>query len=297
MADFDLASYPPPQAIEELSVETIIDGHISRFLTEWDALRAERPELSLPDFNTTALESEETRVLFEATAYRELLLRVRVNEAVRANLLAFATGADLDHLAAFYDVVRMTDGETVETDARLRLRVILEIRGRSTGGTAPRYQAVAMRASLRVANAAVYREGRDPTVHVAVYATDNAGVADGSLLATVTAALNDPAVRMVNDTISVRAAVFTVVDIAADVWLLPETPDSALVALESSLRASWAAETGLGFDLVHAWIGARLMRPGIQRVAVTAPAADVIAPPYQAISLGTVALTNKGRDF
>jgi phage-related baseplate assembly protein len=297
MAEFDFTTYPPPQAIEEIDADLIVSGHIAAFIREWDVMRAERPELNLPPFNAEQLESEETRVLFEATSYRELLMRVRVNESVRANLLAFATGADLDHLAAFYGVVRMVSGTTRESDARLRLRVILEIQGRSTGGTAPRYRARAMASSLRVDNVEVYREGRNPTVHVAVFSTDNDGLADASLLSTVRAAVEAPDVRMVNDTLAVRAAVFEVVNIAADVWLLPSTPDTAIEALATGLRQAWADESGLGFDLNRAWIIARLMRGGVQKAEVAQPGSDVVALPYRAISLGTITLTNRGRGY
>lgn len=293
MADFDLASYPKPEAIEEVSVELIIEGHKARFQEEWEALRAERPELNLPAFNTAGLASEETSILFEATSYRELLLRIRVNEAVRANLLAFATGADLDHLAAFYGVVRMVG----EADARLRVRTILEIRGRSTGGTAPRYEAVAMAASIRVRSARAYRTGRDPTVHVAIYAEDNAGLADDALLGTVRQALNAPDVRMVNDIILVASAVFRVVDVAAEVWLLPTASDAVLPIIAAAVKTKWSTTSTLGFDLTTSWLIAALMQSGVQRVRLISPEGDVVADPFRAVSIGTVALANMGRDF
>jgi phage-related baseplate assembly protein len=293
MADFDLASYPKPEAIEEVSAEVIIAGHKARFLEEWEALRAERPDLNLPAFNTAGLESEETSALFGATSYRELLLRIRVNEAVRANLLAFATGADLDHLAAFYGVVRMVG----EADARLRVRTILEIRGRSTGGTAPRYEAVAMASSIRVRSARAYRAGRDPTVHVAIYAEDNAGLADEPLLATVRQALSAPDVRMVNDIILVASAVFQVVNVAAEVWLLPTASDAVLPVIAAAVKTKWSATSSLGFDLTSSWLIAALMQSGIQRVRLVTPESDVAADPFRAVSIGTVTLTNMGRDF
>ena len=285
MADgtfFDLSSFPPPQAIEALDFEALL----ARFKADMSA--------RMPDIAPTlALESEPITKLGEAHSYVETLVRARVNDAVRANLLAFAKGSDLDHLAVFYDVFRMTG----ESDERLQLRVILNIQGRSTGGTAPRYRAKALEASLRVANAMVYRRGTDPTIHVAVYAADSGGAADAALLAQVEAALNADNVRMVNDTIEVRSAVFEVVNVAARVWLLPGAPDTLIDVLPQTLRDKWAAETGLGFDLTHAWLTARLMVPGVQRVEVTAPAADVIAPPERAISIGAITLTHMGRDY
>lgn len=282
MADFDLSSYPPPQAVEELDFETL-------FAVFKADMVSRMPEIA----PLMELESEPATKLGQVHSYVEMLVRARINDAIRANLLAYAAGADLDHLAAFYDVVRLPG----ETDEALRRRVILAIQGRSTGGTAPRYRSVALGASVRVADAVVYRVGTDPTVHVAVYATDNNGVADAELLAMVEAALNDPAVRMVNDTIVVRSAVFEVVDVEANVWLLPEASNALLDVLPDTLRAAWAAETGLGFNLTRAWLTARLMVSGVQRVEIVAPAADVIALPEHAISIGAIKLNNMGRDY
>ncbi|OCC05115.1 hypothetical protein BA190_09370 [Labrys sp. WJW] len=285
MADstvFDLSGYPPPTAIEEVDSEVIIARMRDRLL-----------ELFPDAAGVIDLEDEPLRILIETFAGRETLVRERINYVVWANLLAGAQKSDLDHLAAFYGVVRLPG----ELDDAFKRRVILAIQGRSTGGTAPRYRSVALGASVRVADAVVYRDGDDPTVYIAVYAADNNGVADEPLLALVRAAVNDPAVRMVNDTIVVRSAVFSVVDIEADIWLLPETPDSVIQTLSDGLRAAWTSETGLGFDLVRAWISARLMKAGVQKVAVISPAADVVASPEQAISIRNIVLNNRGRAY
>lgn len=276
----DLASLPRPQAIEEIDYERILAERKTDLVSRHPAAA-----------NVIDLESEPLVKGLEENSYRETLVRARVNDAFRSSLLAFAGGSDLDHLAAWYDVQRLAD----EPDDRLRLRVQLAIHGRSTGGTETRYRSVAMSASLRVKDAQIYRIGKSPVVHVAVYAADLNGLADEELLAEVEAALTAPDVRMINDTIEVRAAVFRAVAVTANVWLLPETPDSVMGTLPQLLRGSWAAETGLGFDLTRSWLCARLMRPGIQRVEVVSPAADEIAAPYEAISLGAINLTLAGR--
>lgn len=281
-SEFDLSNFPPPEIIEELDFEQLF----ARFKAN---MVGRMPEIApLLEF-----EFEPATKLGQVHSYVELLVRQRVNDAIRANLLAYATGSDLDHLAVFYGVVRLPG----ESDERLKARVILAIQGRSTGGTIPRYKGVALGASIRVADAVVYRNGTDPTVHVAVYSTDNNGVPDSNLLNQVTAALNAPAVRMVNDTIEVAAAVLEVVDVEANVWLLPETPDTLLDVLPDTVMDRWAEERGLGFDMTHSWLISRLMVPGIQRVEIVAPASDVIAPPERAISIGSVTLNNMGRDY
>lgn len=278
----DISVLPKPEVIETVDYEAIVklmrDDLVARF-----------PAI----VGVVDLESEPARKLLEVFGYREIVLRARINDAARANLLAFAMGSDLDHLAAFYDVVRMAG----ETDARLRQRVVLAIRGRSTGGTAPRYRYVALSSDIRVADAVVWREGTSPLVRCAIYATDNNGVPDAALLQTVREHLTAPDVRMVNDTILVTAAVQKVQNITARIKLLPTTSDSIVTDIENVLRADWLAERGLGFDLTRSWIVSKLMLTGVYSAEVVTPAADVIAQPSEAIAIGSVAITVLGRDF
>ena len=86
---------------------------------------------------TLELESEPVTKLLQENAYRELLLRQRINEAAQAVMVAYAMGGDLDQLAANYNVKRLTvtpaDDDAVppvaavmESDEALRLRVCLQ---------------------------------------------------------------------------------------------------------------------------------------------------------------------------
>jgi len=272
-----LAALPAPTVIEEVSFETI--------------LASMKADLSarLPDIAPVlALESSAAVKVMEACAYRETLLRARINDAARANLLAFATGADLDHVGANSSpaVSRMAG----EADDRFRLRILLATQARNVGSP-EFYRLVALNTDLTVKDAIAYRDGRDPTVNVAVLSTATDGVAGAGLLAEVTAAFADPANRLVNGVVNVVSAVASVVNIAADLTVTPNTPASITATAESALRAAWAAEGGLGRDLTRDWIKARLMVPGIYYVALSGPAADQVVPPHAAISIGTVTLT------
>ncbi|MGV5943123.1 baseplate assembly protein, partial [Escherichia coli] len=57
---------------------------------------------------TLELESEPVTKLLQENAYRELLLRQRINEAAQAVMVAYAMGGDLDQIAANYNVKRLT---------------------------------------------------------------------------------------------------------------------------------------------------------------------------------------------
>lgn len=290
---FDLSLLPAPGVIEELRYESILSRQRSKFMEVWEAVRAANPSAVLPAYDVELLETDPAMIGNEAESYRETVLRARINDAAKANLLAFATGTDLDHLAAFYDVFRMAG----EDDDRLVTRVILAIQGRSPGGTEERYRFIAMSADIGVSDAFVYTVGRSPLINVAIYSTATDGVASPSLLAKVNVALQAPGARMVNDTIVVASAVRKVVDIAADYWLLPNASADLPAAAEDNLRASWLAIRNLGRDLTTTWWTSKLMIAGMQNIVPIAPVTDVIANPDEAISIGTVTLHNRGRAY
>ena len=91
----DLSKLPAPQLIEELDYEAILNE-----------MRKKLREL-LPEWTGYELESDPANKVLEVAAYREMLLRQRVNEAARGVLITFAQGSDLDHLAAFYPEKRL----------------------------------------------------------------------------------------------------------------------------------------------------------------------------------------------
>lgn len=277
----DLAALPRPDIIESLDYEAVLAALVADF------------DARAPGYDALVLESEPVRILFEVAAYRELLLRARINDAARANLLAFALGGDLEQLAAFYGVSRLVD----ETDEALRERTVLAIQGRSTAATASWYRFRARSADARVKDVAAYREEFDPTVHIAVLATDGGGTPDAALLAAVEAALDNERVRAVNDTLVIEAATLDPVTVAANIWLQPETPQSVFDGLSAALLVAWEARQALGLDLTRSWITSVLQASGVHKVEVTAPVADVVAPFNRSVQIDSVVLTLMGRDY
>ena len=94
----DLSLLPAPNVIEPLDYETLLADRKARLLAL--APTAQQAELAA----VLALESEPLTQFLQETAYRELLLRARINDAARACMLPWATGADLDNLGALYGV-------------------------------------------------------------------------------------------------------------------------------------------------------------------------------------------------
>lgn len=134
----NLSSLPDPEIIETISYQSIFDSLRSDFQTRYS------------DFSAL-VESDPVIKLLEVAAYREVILRARVNDAFKATLLAFAAAGDLDNLAAFYGLTRLAD----ETDAELRDRTINRIQGSSTAGGAAWYRYQALTANNGVRDARV----------------------------------------------------------------------------------------------------------------------------------------------
>lgn len=134
----NLDSLAAPEIIEDISFQDI-----------FNELRADF-EQRFPDFSAL-VHSDPAIKLLEVAAYREVILRARVNDAFKATLLAFAAAGDLDNLAAFYGLTRISQ----ETDEELRDRTVNRIQGSSTAGGAAWYRYQALTANTGVRDARV----------------------------------------------------------------------------------------------------------------------------------------------
>ncbi|QKC90001.1 baseplate J protein [Mesorhizobium sp. NZP2234] len=277
-AQYTLEGLPVPAIIATLSYEEIRLATINK-LVDID-----------PSYSAL-LESDPAIKVIEASSYQDIVLRARVNDAARANLLFFAAGSDLDHLAAFYDVLRLVG----ETDSALRSRTVLAIQGRSTGGTEERYKFIARTADVRVKDVAVYQVDGGPKLRVALLSLVNGGVPDAPMLAAVLAAVTATDVRAINDVIEVVPATQAPQNIVLNVWLLPNAPLAIIDSMETLIRSAWFDESGIGFDLNPSWLAARVHLPGVSKVEVVTPAAPVVVSDNQAATLGTITANFAGR--
>ena len=96
----DLAGLKRPEIIETQAYEAILAARKA------DAI-ARAPGFGI-DFDVGSLETDRIVILLEGERLsRGAALRARGNDIARARYLYYARGAELDHLGAFYDVVRM----------------------------------------------------------------------------------------------------------------------------------------------------------------------------------------------
>ena len=134
----NLDSLQAPEIVENISFQDI-----------FNELRADFQQ-RFPDFSAL-VESDPAIKLLEVAAYREVILRARINDAFKATLLAFAAAGDLDNLAAFYGLTRIGQ----ESDEELRDRTVNRIQGSSTAGGAAWYRYQALTANTGVRDARV----------------------------------------------------------------------------------------------------------------------------------------------
>lgn len=278
--NIDLSQLPPPDIVEQLDCESIYQSMLADFRALY------------PDFGAL-LESDPAIKMLELAAYRELQLRARINDAARACLLAYAGGADLEHLAAFFDVERLvTDpGDptatppippTYETDASLRYRTQLAPEGFSTAGPEGAYRFHALSASGDVADVAI--DSPEPVhVVVTVLSADGDGTPSAELLTTVEQALNDEDVRPLTDRVSVRGAEIRPYRIEARLIIYPgPTPAPVLDAARGAVERYAQSVRRLGADVTRSGLIAALYQPGVQDVVLVEPDASVVCASHQA---------------
>lgn len=276
--DIDLAALPVPKLIKPLDFEEILSSWKSDFTTRY-------PEAA----KVLDLASEPLVKLMETGAYRELLLRQRVNEAARGVMLAYATGSDLDQLAALTPVSRLqlTKGDpdamppvppTFESDAAFRRRIRMAPKGFSVAGPAAAYRFHGMSVP-GVRDISVTSPG-PCRVNVAVLGTD--GVPSDTLVQQVRSLLEDHNIRPLTDHVSVGAAEPVLYKISATLYFgAGPDPKVALEAAKKALDAYIDRCGMLSVGVALSGIHAALHQPGVQRVVLTSPDADVPAKPHQ----------------
>ena len=301
MATIDLSQLPAPDVVEQLDYETLLEERKTTLISLYPADQQEAIS------RTLTLESEPLVKLLQENAYRELILRQRVNESARAVMVAYATGSDLDQLAANFNVQRLVlqpaDNTTIpptaailEADSDLRLRIPQAFEGLSVAGPTGAYEYHARSADGRIADASAISPS-PAEVTVTILSRDNDGVASDDLLIAVEKALNDEDVRPVADRVTVQAAEIVPYQIDAVLYVLP-TPEIEPVraASEAQLKTYINTQSRLGRDIRLSAIYAALHVEGVQRVELSSPLADIVLDKTQASLCTGYSLTVGGSD-
>jgi phage-related baseplate assembly protein len=277
-SSLDLSLLPAPQVVETIDYEAIRDARIAD-------LRAKFTAAGLA-YNVGGLETDPAVVLEEADAYRELLMRARINDAAKATMLAFAVGADLEHLAALYGVARRLiaaatpDAAAVyESDAELRRRAQIAPEAFSTCGSAGSYVHHALEAAPELVDArpilSLSSSGQ-AGVRVVCLARGGDGVPSAGALAAVRARLNRADVKPMTVPVAIAGAAPVAYSVAATLQIQAGTaPAPIRAAAIASAQAMIARRRGLGVDVLRQAFESALRVAGVERVVLTAPPADI----------------------
>lgn len=284
----DLSTVPAPAVVEVLSFETILAAMVAD-------LQARDPAF------TALVESDPAFKILEVAAYRETLLRARVNAAAKSVMLAYASGPDLDQIAALFGVTRKVIvaanpaanppvAEVLEADSDLRFRVQISLEGISTAGPVGAYVFHALKLAS-VKDVAV--ESPTPgAVRVTVLSQNNNGVPTTTELNAVAAALNAQDVRPLTDNVTVQAATIVTYAITATIFV-PAGPDASVVLAncQAAAQAYAAARFRIGADINLSGIFAALHQPGVDKVVLTSPSANLDLTSTQAGRCTSISLT------
>lgn len=301
MPTIDLSQLPAPVVVEALDYETLLAERKATLVSLYPEDQQEAVA------RTLALESEPVVKLLQENAYRELILRQRVNEAAKANMVAYANDADLDQLGANNGVTRLTltpaDASTLpptaavmESNEDFRVRIAAAFEGLSVAGPTGAYEYHAKSADGRVADASAISPS-PACVTITVLSRENTGEASADLLAVVEAALNDEDVRPVADRITVQSAQIVDYQIEAELYLYPGPEAEPIrAAAETKLAAFVSAQSRLGRDIRKSALYAALHVEGVQRVELLKPVADVVLDKTQAAYCSAHSITVGGSD-
>lgn len=283
----DFSKLPAPDVLEPLSYEQLLEERKEKFIS----LYPENEQAFWQQRLT--LESEPIVKLLQENCYLQLLERQRINNAAKATMLAYATGNDLDVIAANFNVERLViqhaqpDAnppitEILESDEDFRIRTQLAFEGLSVAGPRSAYIFHALSSHAEVADVTVTSPS-PAQVTVTILSHIGQGVPSDAVLQAVRNRLNDEDVRPIADRVTVEKAVIHPYTIHARLHLFrgPEYEPSKQEA-EKRLNAYVQNRRRLGRDITLSGIYAALQVEGIQRVELFEPRQDIILPSHKA---------------
>lgn len=280
----DFNTLAMPDMIETLDYETILNNRKQALIARFDGKEQDNIRAIL------ARESEPLTKFIEENAYRELILRHRINTAARACLLAYATGADLDHIAANFNVSRLLitpateDSPAIyESDEVFRGRVQRAFDRLSVAGPEAAYKYHCLSADGRVADVAVISPS-PAVVNIAILQADSeTGEASDELVNIVTQAVNAENVRPIADRVSVQSATITPYRIRAKLYITKDPEASSVLATATAkTRAYTESKNRIGRSVRLTAIHHCLHIDGVARIELIEPKADIAISALQA---------------
>ena len=320
----DLSRLPAPDVVEPLDFETVFAAALAQFQTyfpSFDATVESDPVVKL-------IQLFAYRELLFRQRVNDAARAVMPAYAQGADLDALAATFGIERFILDPGDPEEGIAPTLEADVDFRRRMVLAPEGYSVAGPAGAYVFHTLSADSDVRDASVHSPEPDDIrqivldvltaegasgaivsamtaaldaatwpgeVKVTVLSRSSDGTADAGLLASVDTRLNGQAIRPLTDAVTVQSAEIVPFAIEADITFL-SGPDSAIVLAEAEARltAHLADIQRLGRDVTRAGIIAALHAEGVQNIALTLPAADIVITREQAGHCTGVTLNNAG---
>ncbi|WP_062732088.1 baseplate assembly protein [Sphingobium abikonense] len=277
----DLSRLLAPDIIEPLDFETILSGAVARM----------KDEMAASGLTFESRDSDPATKLLQTFSYFVQLLRQRINDAARAVMPAYATGADLDNIAAAFGIARLVitpaDAATgapavLESDDDFRRRMVLAPEGYSVAGPEGAYISHALSADADVLDASATSPAPGEVL-VAILSRTGDGGASPALVDKVAAYLSADTRRPLTDYVTVQSA--QLVEYAVDYDLTTYNgPDGGVVfaASKAAVDAYVAQSRRLGMDITRSAIFAAAHVAGVQNIILRSPPADIAISRTQA---------------
>jgi len=217
-------------------------------------------------------ESDPGLKLVEVWAYRELLLRARINDAVKGMLVPYADETTLPYLAAWLGLERkvIDPGDpangvpaTLEPIEDFRDRIINASSTWSVAGPRSAYVQLSLQASDLVADANAYSPNPG---EVQVYILGPGGaIPDAQTIAEVDAYLSAEERRPLTDLVTVSAGAEQTIDLTATVYLASTTAQQGVIdAIGVAMDQLIEDAKGLGKQVSRSRVYAALQIPGVE---------------------------------
>ncbi|MBO9493849.1 baseplate J/gp47 family protein [Thalassotalea sp. G20_0] len=288
----DLSKLPPPKAIEELDSEAI-------FAEQMEDLRNFDPELA--DNMRVGDPSYNQQLVMTA---REQKLRQRINEGLLAVLLPYAKDEDLDNLAAFWDEERLTLDEgdpdaipprpkVMESDDAFRYRIQLSMEGQSNAGTEGAYLYHALNSDERVKSAKPKSPAKGQVL-IPLLSHEGDGTASADLLSASTTYMMQSHVRQMTDELTIQSAEIIVYRVRATIYVAPGPgADSVIEACREAVKTYVESLHRIGVLVPLSGIYGALQQPGVVRVVLHEPDAEISVSDLQAAYCAAIELTQE----
>lgn len=288
----DLTKLPEAQVIETLSYDAILADNVALL------------QQIIPDYEP--LESDNYMPLLEAFAYRELFLRRKINQSAKAVMLPYATGSDLDNLAAFYNVTRLVVVEedltaspvveqVLEPDDRFKERILLSLNQFSTAGSIDSYRYHALSVSTLIKDVSVLNPSPGHVL-VTLLTSQESGLASAELVQDVERYLSDEKVRPLTDQVAVQSAIIVPYEVHATLFYYANTvPELVQQTALDRLTERVASLHDLGNNIHASAIASALHVEGVQRVQLTG-FTDLVVSLSEAAFCTRIVLSDGGFD-